>query len=100
LNCRKKRRAVLGISGGNTAPTLQMQKGVFHQMPEAIQISIVRARVFTVFLWRNHCFHPHSLRFLDDCIAVVAPVGKGFSFPLLPPFGRGFFGDGRLDRKQ
>jgi hypothetical protein len=74
LHGSHERSYILGITGRNTPPALQMQKGILYQMPVPIQMFVILALLLPVlFGWNDH-LHSHLLRLLDDGIRVKAPI--------------------------
>ena len=67
-------REVFGITGGNTAPLLEVQESVFDQMPVTIQMLIEVAERLAVSSRWDLSLHPLFLRLLDNGITVIALV--------------------------
>jgi len=88
LNSGDKRRGVLSVPGGDTAPTFQVQEGVFNQVAQTIQIYIIITLDFAVFLWRYHDFHVLRQGLLNDLLAVISLVGQ--KPPGIYPVNQGF----------
>jgi len=63
---------MFGVSGGNTAPAFEMQECVLDQMPEFVQLLVVRSLCGSVFSGRNHRVDTPACGLLDERIAVVA----------------------------
>ena len=76
LHSGNEGREVLCITGGDSPPPLEMQKGVLDQMSQFVERLVVFPRVLTILARRNH--HPCSLFFglRHDRVAVVAFIGK------------------------
>lgn len=64
-----------GVTSGNSAPFFEIAKGVFHQVPQFVEVLIPDARLFAVFARRNLCLHALSRRLLDNGVAVISLVG-------------------------
>lgn len=66
----------LGVTSGNSAPLFEIAEGVFHQMPQFVEILIPDSRLFAVFSRRNLRLHALSFGLLDDGVAVIPLVGN------------------------
>lgn len=72
--CEEGARA-FGVSGGDCPPALDVQKSVFHQMPQFVAVLVIGARLFAVAARRNLRLHTLSGGLLQDGVAVVSLVG-------------------------
>ena len=75
MHCGQERRCALGVSGSNSAPFFQIPKGIFHPVPQFVEVPVICALSFAVLARRNLRLHalPHCL--FDDGIAVISLVG-------------------------
>ncbi len=74
MYCGKIRVCAFGVSGGNSAPFFEMAEGVFHQMPQFVEILVPGTRLFAVLARRNLRLHALSCDLFDDRVAVIALV--------------------------
>jgi hypothetical protein len=51
LSGSKKRIEALGIARGDTAPWLEMQEGIFHQVTVTVEMLVILTRHFAVLAW-------------------------------------------------
>lgn len=65
---------MLGVSGGDAAPALEMQECVLDQMPQFVQFLVVKSLGGSVASRRDDRFHALACGLLDDRIAVVAVI--------------------------
>ena len=65
----------LGIAGGDTAPSLEVKDGIFHQMAQFVEMLVIDAWRFAVAARRNLRLHLLSGGLFHDSVAVVAFVG-------------------------
>lgn len=65
---------MLGIPGGNPPPALEMEKGIFHEMTQFIEIRVVGTLDFPVFAGWNHHRHPLRLGLGHHGIAIVPTI--------------------------
>ena len=63
------------ISSGDSAPSFDVQEGIFHQMPQLVEVFVIVARLFAVATWRNLDLHTLCGGPLQDGIAVISFVG-------------------------
>jgi len=70
---------VFAVSGGDAAPALEVQERVFNQMPQFVQVFVVRPLGRAVFARRNHRRHTLAFGLIDDRIAII-PVGGNQMF--------------------
>ena len=68
-------RGVFGVSSGDAAPSFEVEKGVFHQMPQFVEMPVVVALLFAVAARRNLRLHALAGGLLHNGVAVVAFVG-------------------------
>ena len=75
MHCGQERCCAFSVSGSNSAPFFQIPKGIFHQLPQFVEVPVIRALLFAVLARRNLRQHvlPRGLR--DDRVAVVSLVG-------------------------
>ena len=71
----QERGSVFGVARGDAAPALQVQEGVFHQVPALVQVPIIGTLDRAVLSWRNDRVHAMCLDMLDEGVAIVSPVG-------------------------
>ena len=71
-----KRSGVFRIPRRNASPAFEVQEGVFHQLAQFVEVFVITALVFAVFLGRNHGCHLLLNGLLDDGICIVALVGQ------------------------
>ena len=57
--------------GCNASPAFEVEKGVFHQMAQFVEMPVIRPLPCPVLPRWNDRFHALSYRLLDDGIAVV-----------------------------
>ncbi len=71
----QERRCAFGVAGCDSAPFFEVTNGIFDQMPQFVEVCVVRTRLFAVFARRNLRLHilPCGLR--DNLVAVVPLVG-------------------------
>ena len=67
---------VFGVAGRDAAPAFEVQKSIFDQMPQLVQILVIRPLGCAVFLRRDNGVHLLRLRLLEDRIGVIALVGQ------------------------
>lgn len=67
---------MFGVSGGDAAPALEVQERVFNQMPQFVQVFVVRPLGRTIFARRNHRRHTLAFGLIDDRIAIIPFVGN------------------------
>ena len=72
----EERGGMFGISGGDTAPTLEMQESIFNQVSEFIQVTVESALHLAILLGRNHDLHARCIRQIDDRIGVISTIRK------------------------
>lgn len=76
LDGGEERGRVFGVSGGDAAPALEVQERVFNQMPQFVQVFVVRPLGRAVFARRNHRRHTLAFGLIDDRIAIIPFVGN------------------------
>ena len=76
MNGREKRSSVLGVSCGNAAPLFQMEKGVFHQMLEFVELFVVLPLMFTISLGRNNTLHLVLLGLVNNRVGIVSAISQ------------------------
>ena len=67
---------VFGVAGRDATPAFEVQKSIFDQMPQLVQILVIRPLGCAVFLRRDNGVHLLRLRLLEDRIGVIALVGQ------------------------
>ena len=67
---------MLGVSGGDATPALEVQERVFNQMPQLVQFLVVRSLRGSVSSGRNHRRHTLAFGLIDDRIAIIPFVGN------------------------
>ena len=72
----EERSGIFGVSRCDTAPSFEMQKGVFDQVAQCVEVFIIGSLQGSVFTRRNHGRHALFPRLLDNRIAVVAFIGQ------------------------
>jgi hypothetical protein len=65
-----------GVACGDTAPFLKVANGVFHQVPQFIEVLVVRALLFAVFARRNLRLHFLLFCLGDDFVGIVPLVSN------------------------
>ena len=76
MHSGNERRSVLRVSCGNSTPALQMQKSVFNQMAQTIQIFVVIPLILAIALRRDYHIHPLRDSFFNNCVAVIPFIAK------------------------
>jgi len=76
LDGGEERRRPFGIAGGNSAPALKVEHGVFHQVTEFIEVLVVFSLNDAVLFGRNNRIHSLPGCLLQDGIGVVAAIGQ------------------------
>jgi hypothetical protein len=74
MHSRKKRRRGFCVARGNTAPALEMQKGVFHQVPQFVEFFVIVSLLLSVLSRRYLRLHALFNGLLYDGITVVSFV--------------------------
>ena len=64
-----------GVSGSNSAPFFQIPKGIFHQLPQFVEVPVIHALLLAVLARRNLRLHILPRGLCDDLVAVVSLVG-------------------------
>ena len=55
-----------------------MQKGIFYQMAQSIQIPVIISLFFAVFLGWNHNFHARIMSISNDLIGIIPPIRQQY----------------------
>ena len=63
---------MLGISGGDATPPLEMQEGVFDQVAQLVEVFVLGPWRGSVFSGRDHHGPALTASLLDDRLAVIA----------------------------
>lgn len=74
MDGRKERRSAFRIASRNSSPSLEMQKGVLHQVPQFVELFVILSLLFPVLSRRNLCLHALLYRLLNNRVAVVPLV--------------------------
>ena len=74
MDSGEERSRIFGVFCCNTAPTFQVQKGVFHPMTNFVECFIVRSLNGAIFLRGDHDFHALSLGLRQQGIGIIAPI--------------------------
>ncbi|PIE82747.1 MAG: hypothetical protein CSA09_05510 [Candidatus Contendobacter odensis] len=64
------------MTGSRGAPPFAMQGRIFNTMAERVKRHIVLARLFSIFPWRYDQLHTLQAGWLQEGIAIIAPVGQ------------------------
>ena len=72
----KERGGEFRIAGGDPPPSLEMQEGVFHQVPQFVEFFVIAPLLLPVSLGRDLRFHPLSGSLPDDRVGVVPLIGQ------------------------
>ena len=64
------------VAGGNPAPALEVEHGVFHHVTKFVEILVVRALDDPVPFGRYDWVHSLLRRLFEDGVGIVAPVGQ------------------------
>ena len=56
----QERSGLFGVTGCHPPPLFEIQEGVFHQMPQFIQVPVIIPGVLAVASGRNHRVHTPS----------------------------------------
>lgn len=64
-----------GVSGSDCPPAFDVEKSIFHQVPQFVEVPVIGARLFAVTARRNLRLHALSGGLLQDGVAVVSFVG-------------------------
>ena len=75
MYCGQERVRAFGVSSSHTAPLFEMADSIFNQMPQLLEVFVIRTLLFAVFAWRNLRLHILSRSLRDDRVAIVSPVG-------------------------
>jgi len=86
LDSGQKGRGVLRIARRNTAPSLEMKKGIFHQVTQPVEGFVVGALLLAVLPGRDVDLGAPAAGLVDKRIAVVPPVRH--HVPGLYPFNQ------------
>ena len=65
---------ILRVAGGDAAPALEVQKRVFDQMAQLVEVFVVSPPNGAVLLGRDHGLHALLFGLFEDGVAVIAPV--------------------------
>lgn len=76
MDSSEKRGGIFGVSGGDAAPSFEVQESVFNQMAGFVQVFIIRSLNGTVFLRRNDGLHVLFFGLFQDRIAVIAAISQ------------------------
>ena len=74
MNGSEEGCGVFGVTGGDAAPSFEMEERVLDQVAEFVQIFVVRPGDFPVLLRRDDRAHALGLGLFKDCVRIVAFV--------------------------
>lgn len=72
----KKRRSFLCVPGSNAPPLFEMKESVFDQMPKLVEVLVVLALVFAIFLWRNNDFHLFLPGLVNNRVGIIGAISQ------------------------
>lgn len=72
----EERGGIFRVACGNAAPTLKMEEGIFNEVTKFIEVSVVVALDFAIFLGRDDWINALLGGLLKDRIGVVSPISK------------------------
>lgn len=72
----EKRGSVLGVSCGNPTPLFQLEKGVFHQVPEFVEVFVVLPLVCAISLGRNDYLHLFLFGLVNNRVGIVSTTSQ------------------------
>jgi len=75
MDCGQERCCAFGVTGGDAAPFFEMANGILDQMPQFVEVFVIRALLFAMLAWRNLHLHVLQLGLGNDLVAVVPFVG-------------------------
>ena len=67
---------MFGVARCDTTPAFEMQKCVFHEMPQLVEFFIIYPLFLAVLAWRYDGVHALILCLLNNGIAVIGFVGQ------------------------
>ena len=67
---------MLGVSGRDPTPAVEMQECVLDQMPPFVQFLVIRSWREPVFSGRNHRDQAPACDLIDDRLAVITVIGN------------------------
>jgi len=75
VQCSEEGCGALGVASRDTAPSLEMKDGIFHQMAQFVEMLVIGAWRFAVAAGRNLRLHALHGGLFHDSVAVIALVG-------------------------
>jgi hypothetical protein len=66
----------LGVPGGDASPAFEVENGVFNQMTQFVEVSVIVALDESVLSGWDYGVHVLSCRLFEDGIGVVTSVGQ------------------------
>ena len=66
---------VFGVSGCDTPPLFECEKGIFDQVAQLIEVLVIRSLNCSVFLGRNDRVHALCGRLLENRVGVIPSIG-------------------------
>src|ERR1700683_3343272 len=76
LDGGEERSRIFSAAGGDASPALEAEEGIFHEMAQFVEIPVVFALDFAVFLGWYHGLHALFCGLLKDRVGVIASVGQ------------------------
>ncbi len=76
LDGGQKRSGPFRIAGSDASPTREMQEGILDQVPQLIQMLVIRPLFLAIFPRRNLRLHALATCLLHDGIPVIAFIGQ------------------------
>ena len=74
LDCSDKRCDIFSVTSRDTAPSFEVQKCILNEVSQLVNMLIVVAKNFSIFLWRNYWRHSRLKRVLDDIVSAINSV--------------------------
>ena len=62
----------------NAPPTLEMQEGIFYQMPQFVERFIILPLIFAIFSWWNNWHHPLRFYLIDNILTAIPRSARRF----------------------
>lgn len=76
VNGGKEGSGILSEASGNASPTLEVEEGVFDQMAQFIEVTVVFALNEAVFPGRDNRRHALGFGLPEDRVGVVTAIGQ------------------------
>ena len=67
---------VLGVSGGNAAPALEMEKRVLDKVPGLVEFLVISPHHLAIPFRGNDRLHALVFRLIEDRVGVISLVGR------------------------